>query len=57
MTNEELLQSILNITIDRMAKQAAKYETEIANLNAQIFMLTDQTNSEDANTENTIEES
>ena len=39
MTNEELLQSTLNATIERMGKQATSYEAEIANLNAQIILL------------------
>lgn len=39
MTNEELLQTTLNSTIERMGKQAIAYESEIANLNAQIVLL------------------
>lgn len=41
MTNEELLQATLNSTIERISKQAASYEAEIANLNAQIIILND----------------
>lgn len=39
MTNEELLQATLNSTIERIGKQAIAYESEIANLNAQIALL------------------
>lgn len=39
MTNEELLQSTLNATVERLGKQATAYEAEIANLNAQIVLL------------------
>jgi prefoldin subunit 5 len=39
MTNEELLQITLNSTIERLGKQATAYESEIANLNAQITLL------------------
>ena len=39
MTNEELLQSTLNATVERLGKQATTYEAEIANLNAQIVLL------------------
>lgn len=42
MTNEELLQSTLNATIERVSKQATAYEAEIANLNAQIILLNDR---------------
>lgn len=44
MTNEELLQSTLNATIERMGRQATSYEAEIANLNAQIIVLSSQIN-------------
>ena len=44
MTNEELLQSTLNATIERMGKQATSYEAEIANLNAQIILLNNRLN-------------
>lgn len=44
MTNEELLQETLNATIQRMGKQATVYESEIANLNAQIIILSKQIN-------------
>lgn len=42
MTNEELLQQILNSTIERLGRQAVQYEAEIANLNSQIFILNSQ---------------
>lgn len=42
MTNEELLQKVLNSTIERMGKQAINYEAEIANLNSQIVILSSQ---------------
>lgn len=42
MTNEELLQRTLNATIERLGRQASAYEVEIANLNAQIALLSSQ---------------
>lgn len=42
MTNEELLQRVLNSTIERFGKQAINYEAEIANLNSQIVLLSYQ---------------
>ena len=39
MTNEELLQQVLNITLERLGKRASAYESEIANLHAQILVL------------------
>lgn len=39
MTNEELLQKVLNSTIERFGRQAINYEAEIANLNSQISIL------------------
>lgn len=42
MTNEELLQKILNNTIERLGRQAINYEAEIANLNSQILILNSQ---------------
>lgn len=39
MTNEELLQKVLNSTVERFGKQAVNYEAEIANLNSQIMIL------------------
>lgn len=42
MTNEELLQKVLNSTVERFGKQAINYEAEIANLNSQIIILTNQ---------------
>ena len=51
MTNEELLQKILNNTIERLGRQAVNYEAEIANLTSQVMILNSQIedlNSEDA---------
>lgn len=42
MTNEELLQNILNNTIERMGKKTVQYEAEIANLTSQVMILNDQ---------------
>lgn len=42
MTNEELLQKVLNSTIERFGRQAVSYEAEIANLNSQISILNHQ---------------
>lgn len=42
MTNEELLQQVLNSTVDRLGKQAVYYEAEIAKLNSQIIILNKQ---------------
>lgn len=42
MTNEELLQKVLNTTIERLGRQALNYEAEIANLNSQILILSSQ---------------
>lgn len=42
MTNEELLQKVLNTTIERAGRQAINYEAEIANLNSQIIILSSQ---------------
>ena len=42
MTNEELLQKILNSTIERVGRQAINYEAEIANLTSQVFILSAQ---------------
>jgi len=42
MTNEEILQKTLTMTLERIAKQTMSYETEIANLNAQLIMLANQ---------------
>jgi predicted nucleic acid-binding Zn-ribbon protein len=42
MTNEELLQKLLNSTIERIGKQSLNYEAEIANLNSQIIILSSQ---------------
>lgn len=42
MTNEKLLEKVLSVTIERFAKQASSYETEIANLNAQVIILSSQ---------------
>lgn len=42
MTNEKLLEKVLAVTIERFAKQTSLYETEIANLNAQVIVLSSQ---------------
>jgi len=42
MTNEELLQKVLNSTIERVGRQATTYEAEIANLSSQIIILNEQ---------------
>lgn len=42
MTNEELLQKVLTLSINRMGKKIVDYETEIANLNAQLMILNEQ---------------
>lgn len=42
MTNEELLQKVLNSTIERFGRQSITYEAEIANLNSQIIILNSQ---------------
>jgi len=42
MTNEEILQGTLSATLDRVSRQSRSYEAEIANLNAQIIVLTNQ---------------
>ena len=39
MTNEELLEKILNNTIERIVRQAKQYEAEIANLTSQTIIL------------------
>jgi hypothetical protein len=44
MNNEELLQKVLSMTIERFGKQANLYEYEIANLNAQIIVLNSEAN-------------
>ena len=42
MTNEELLQKTLNVTVDRLGKQAVYYEAEVAKLNSQILILNEK---------------
>lgn len=42
MNNDELLQRVLNTTIERLGRQAINYEAEIANLNSQIIILNNQ---------------
>ena len=39
MDREEMLQQLINSTVERFGKQSINYEAEIANLNAQILML------------------
>lgn len=38
MTNEEMLQNVINTLIERMGRQTVTYESEIANLNAQVSL-------------------
>ena len=42
MSNEQLLQQLLNSTVERLGKQAVYYEAEIAKLNSQIIILNKQ---------------
>ena len=42
MTNEDLLQKVLNNTIERIGRQAVAYEAEIANLSSQVIILNSQ---------------
>jgi prefoldin subunit 5 len=59
VNNEELLQQVLSMTIERFGKQANAYESEIANLNAQILVLNNKVNelsSPPAKTKGTQEE-
>jgi hypothetical protein len=42
VTNEQVLQQTLNVTLDRLGKQTVAYEVEIANLNAQLIVLNSQ---------------
>jgi hypothetical protein len=44
MTNEDLIQNVLNMTIERFGKQSVSYESEIANLNAQLLVLNNKVN-------------
>jgi hypothetical protein len=44
MTNEQLLQETLSNTFQRIGKKTAEYESEIANLSAQIIILNSQIN-------------
>jgi hypothetical protein len=39
MNNEDLLQKVLNNTIERLGKQTVSYEAEIANIFSQILIL------------------
>lgn len=38
MTNEEMLQNVINTIIERIGRQTVTYESEIANLNAQVSL-------------------
>jgi acyl-CoA thioesterase FadM len=38
MTNEDMLQNVITNLIERMGRQTVSYETEIANLNAQVAL-------------------
>lgn len=42
MVDEEMLQNLLSTAIERIGRQTMNYETEIANLNAQIMILNKQ---------------
>lgn len=42
MTNEDLLQQVLNSTIERMGRQSVQHEAEVANLSSQIIILNSQ---------------
>lgn len=42
MTNEDLLQKILNSTIERIGRQTTQYEAEIANLTSQLIILSNR---------------
>jgi len=42
MTNEEVLQQTLALTLERFAKKTMEYESEIANLNAQMILVASQ---------------
>ena len=39
MNNEQMLEKTLNATLERFGRQAISYESEIANLNAQIIVM------------------
>lgn len=60
MTNEELLQKTLNVTVDRLGKQAVYYEAEVAKLNSQILILNEKieelTNTTEVKTKTTTKE-
>jgi hypothetical protein len=42
MSNEEVLQKTLGMVLERLAKQVLEYETQIANLNAQLILMAAQ---------------
>lgn len=42
MNNEDLLQKVLNSTIERIGRKTVAYEAEIANLSSQIIILNSQ---------------
>jgi hypothetical protein len=42
MTNEQVLQETLSHTLQRIGKKTVEYESEIANLSAQIIILNNQ---------------
>lgn len=44
MTNEQILQETLSNTLQRIGKKTVEYESEIANLSAQIIILNNQIN-------------
>lgn len=44
MTNEKVLQETLSNTLQRIGKKTVEYESEIANLSAQVIILNSQIN-------------
>ena len=44
MTNEQVLQETLGSTLQRIGKKTIEYESEIANLSAQVIILNSQIN-------------
>jgi hypothetical protein len=44
MNKEEILEKLLNMTVERLSRQCLNYEAEIANLQGQILMLSMENN-------------
>jgi hypothetical protein len=44
MNREDVLEKLLNMTIERLSRQSLNYEAEIANLQGQILMLSMENN-------------